>query len=136
MQTKIYQRDCVRCKEEFKSEKNTCYCRDCYNKIQNERYHKQKQDRISKPMGRKPYPLSPEETRLRFQRRRKEIEKIEVRGEWKKLLSERFTNLLTNEIQIYEWATRYDGDTYYERNKERILQKYKENKEVDKSKDE
>jgi hypothetical protein len=136
MQTKLYKRKCYDCGNDFETNHKISYCNDCYKIKQKVRYHNQKIGRIPKPMGRKPYPLSPEETRLRFVNRRKEIEKITVRGEWKKLLSERFTNLLTNEIEIYEWAKRNEPDSYYEKHKQRILQKYKENKEVDKPKDE
>lgn len=133
MKNKVYKRACARCNEVFESQKNTCYCPECYKANYRERYQKQKIGRIPKPMGRKAYPLEPEEARLRFITRRKEIDSIKNRTEWKALIEKRFTDLLTIETEIYEWATRYDNESYYEKNKDKFKQKYQEKKAMDES---
>lgn len=128
MQTKLYKRKCHDCGNEFQTNHKISYCDDCYKIKQKERYRKQKLGIIPKPMGRCAYPLNPDSARVRFLERRKELEKIKVREEWIELLRKRFTDLLTNETEIYDWAVRTNNDTYYQQNKQRYKQRYHEKK--------
>jgi len=97
---------CIVCKEDFDYHYRKSYCNACASKIQKTKYRINKTELgLNKKMGRKPYPLKPNEAKKRFLERMNIIKHMD-REEWKKFIKMNMDKLLNEEEDIWNWCVR------------------------------